>query len=47
MGICDSKMIQFVHANHSNTNLVIAILIHFAKKCFHKVNFRYFAMSHA
>ena len=27
-GICDGKMIQFMPANHSNTNRVITILIH-------------------
>ena len=33
MSICNSKMIQFMPANHSNTNH-IAILIHSAKMYF-------------
>ena len=44
MDICDSKIIQFLPANlshmpgnHSNTNLVITILIHSAKKYFENV----------
>ena len=32
--ICDSKMIQFMPANHSNTNLVSTILIHSDKTLF-------------
>ena len=31
-GICDCKMIQFMPANHSNTNRVITILTHSDKK---------------
>ena len=37
MGICDCKMIQFMPANHSNTNRVITILIHSDKKLFQNV----------
>ena len=36
-GICDCKMIQFLPANHSNTNRVITILIHSHKTHFQKV----------
>ena len=36
-GICDSKMIQFMPANHSNTNRVITILIHSGKTRFQNV----------
>ena len=36
-GICDHKMIQFMPANHSNTNRVIAILIHSDKTRFQNV----------
>ena len=36
-GICDRKMIQFMHANHSNTNRVITILIHSDKTHFQNV----------
>ena len=36
-GICDRKMIQFMPANHSNTNRVIAILIHSDTARFQKV----------
>ena len=36
-GICDRKMIQFMPANHSNTNSVITILIHSDKMHFHNV----------
>ena len=43
-GICDCKMIQFMPANHSNTNRVITILIHSDKKLFSK-RFRYVATS--
>ena len=42
-GICDRKMIQFMPANHSITNRVIAILIHSDKTLFQNV-FRYVAM---
>ena len=35
--ICDRKMIQFMHANHSNTNRVIAILILSDKTLFQNV----------
>ena len=35
--ICDHKMIQFMPANHSNTNRVITILIHFDKTLFQNV----------
>ena len=38
-GICDRKMIQFMPANHSNTNRVITILIHSDKKLFQNVFF--------
>ena len=34
MGICDSTMIQFMPANHSNTNNFVTILIHSAKTHF-------------
>ena len=37
MGICDRKMIQFMPANHSNTNRVITILIHSDKTHFQNV----------
>ena len=37
MGICDHKMIQFMPANHSNTNRVITILIHSDKTHFQNV----------
>ena len=37
MGICDCKIIQFMPANHSNTNRVITILIHFDKTSFQNV----------
>ena len=37
MGICNSKMIQFLPPNHSNTNCVITILIHSAKMQFGNV----------
>ena len=36
-GICDRKMIQFMPANHSNTNPVITILIHSDKTLFQNV----------
>ena len=36
-GICDLKMIQFMPANHSNTNRVITILIHSDKTQFQNV----------
>ena len=36
-GICDRKMIQFMPANHSNTNCVITILIHSDKTRFQNV----------
>ena len=36
-GICDRKMVQFMPANHSNTNRVITILIHSAKTRFENV----------
>ena len=36
-GICDRKMIQFMPANHSNTNRVITILIHLDKTRFQNV----------
>ena len=36
-GICDRKMIQFMPANHSNTNRVITILIHSDKRHFQNV----------
>ena len=36
-GICDRKMIQFMPANHSNTNRVITILIHSDKSHFQNV----------
>ena len=36
-GICDRKMIQFMPANHSITNRVLAILIHSAKTRFENV----------
>ena len=36
-GICDRQMIQFMPANHSNTNLVITILIHSDKTLFQNV----------
>ena len=36
-GICDRKMIQFMPANHSNTNRVIAILIYSDKSHFQNV----------
>ena len=36
-GICDRKMIQFLPANHSNTNRVITILIHSDKTRFQNV----------
>ena len=35
--ICDSKMIQFMPANHSNSYIVITILIHSALACFQNV----------
>ena len=35
--ICDYKMIQFMPANHSNTNRVIIILIHSVKTRFQNV----------
>ena len=38
--VCDRKMIQFMHANHSNTNRVITFLIHSNKTLFQNV-FRY------
>ena len=38
-GICDCEMIQFMPANHSNTNRVIIILIHSDKTCFQNVFF--------
>ena len=34
MSTCDSKMIQFMPANHSNTKRVIIILIHSAETRF-------------
>ena len=37
MGICDRKMIQFMPANHSNTDCVITILIHSDKMLFQNV----------
>ena len=37
MGICDRKMIQFMPANHSNTNRVMTILIHSDKMHFHNI----------
>ena len=36
-GICDGKMIQFMPANHSNTNCVITILLHSDKTRFRNV----------
>ena len=36
-GICVYKMIQFMPANHSNTNRFITILIHSDKTYFQKV----------
>ena len=36
-GICDRKMIQFMPANHSNTNHVITILIYPDKTLFQNV----------
>ena len=36
-GICDRKMIQFMPANHSNTNRVITILIHSDKMHFQNI----------
>ena len=36
-GICGRKMIQFMPANHSNTNPVITILIHSDKMHFQNV----------
>ena len=36
-GICNRKMIQFMPANHSNTNGVITILIHSDKTHFQNV----------
>ena len=35
--ICDRKMIQFMPANHSNTNRIITILIHSDKTLFQNV----------
>ena len=37
MGFCDRKMIQFMPANHSNTNRVTTILIHSDKTRFQNV----------
>ena len=39
-GICDRKMIQFMPANHSNTNRVITILIHSDKTLFKTFSLR-------
>ena len=36
-GICYLKMIQFMPANHLNTNQVITILIHSDKTLFQKI----------
>ena len=38
-GICDCKMIQFMHENQSNINRVITILIHSYKTLFQNVFF--------
>ena len=35
--ICDRKMIQFMPANHLNTNLVITILIHSDETLFQNI----------
>ena len=43
-GICDSKMIQFMPANHSNTNRVITILIHSDKTLFKTFSLRCYVM---